>query len=386
MDFSESTLEIIKCQNCPIYSLGEEFKVAGRSIFLQGKPTCLTLMSDITEALVKCQGLSMPKQRKDEYLFCCSGYMSGCVGKIHIKYTRERKIAGSLTEQKESSDISTVRELINFSVFKTLSEPEIIELAAHFKTKDFRKNEIILRKGDRGEKFYIILSGRVEIIGDYGVSIATLGKGEVFGEMSLLTGSPVSAKVRAVEDTKTMYMFSNYFRLMLNRFSPLQMYFTRLLAKRLSQANIDRTREVAAGMTGNLSEISPAELLQALNMSQKTGVLSLTLPKGTARLLLNSGELISVRYDEWAGEKAFFEILKERRGDFKFKPSLPAKDVDTPPMGNFMYLLMEGMRRMDEESGEGEDRISQEDPEYHDDQDEESGRDDMDDGEELIFE
>ena len=278
--------------------------------------------------------------------------MNGCQGKIHLRYTRESKKSDPLAGQKKSGDAPIIRELLNFSIFKTLNEPEIIELAAYFKTKDFRKDEIILRKGDRGDKFYIILSGRVEIIGDYGVPIATLGKGEVFGEMSLLTGSPVSAKVKALEDTKTMYMYGNYFRLMLNRFSPLQMYFTRLLAKRLSQSNIDRSKEFAVGMTGNLSEISPPELLQALNMSQKTGILTLSLPRGSARLLIREGEIISAKYDYLAGEKALFEVLKEKRGDFKFKPGLPPKDMDTPRLGNFMYLLMEGMRWIDEESGQ----------------------------------
>jgi hypothetical protein len=194
------------------------------------------------------------------------------------------------------------------------------------------------------------MAGSVEIIGDYGVSISVLGKGEVFGEMSLLTGSPVSAKVRTVEDTTVMYMYGNYFRMMLNRFSPLQMYFTRLLAKRLSQSNIDRSREVNVGMAGNLSEISIAELLQALNMSQKTGVLSLKLSHGHARILIREGELVSAKYDDWIGDKAIYALMKEKNGEFKFKPGLSPKEMDLPKMGSFMYLLMEGMRQMDENS------------------------------------
>jgi CRP-like cAMP-binding protein len=256
--------------------------------------------------------------------------------------------------QQENAESSIAGELINFSIFKTLNEDEIKELASYFKIKSFRKNEIILRKGDRGEKFYIVVSGTVEIIGDYGVSIATLGKGEVFGEMSLLTGSPVSAKARAREDATVMYMNGNYFRMMLNRFSPLQMYFTRLLAKRLSQSNVDRSREINVGMGGNLSEISAEELLQALNMSQKTGILTMKLSRGTARILIREGELVSAKYDYWFGEKAIFELLKEKRGEFKFKPGLPPKEMDLPIMGNFMYLLMEGIRRMDEGSDQAE--------------------------------
>jgi CRP/FNR family transcriptional regulator, cyclic AMP receptor protein len=354
MNFLEASFEIVKNQDCPFYNLGDKFKVTGRSVFMMGKPSCLTLMSDITEALVKCQGSSRAKDPLIEHSFSCSGYMSGCPGKIQIRYTMERKTSTIRSNRNEAFDISIAQELINFSIFKTLTKPEIHELASYFKTKDFQKNEIVLRKGDRGEKFYIILSGSVEIIGDYGVSIATLGKGEVFGEMSLLTGSPVSAKVRAAEDTRVMYMLGNYFRMMLNRFSPLQLYFSRLLAKRLSQSNLDRSKEFATGMSGNLSEISAAELLQALNMSQKTGLLSLKLPRGAARILIRNGELVGAKYDYWSGKKAIFELLKEKRGEFKFKPGLPQKDMDTPAMGNFMFLMMEGMRLMDEGSDQPE--------------------------------
>jgi CRP/FNR family transcriptional regulator, cyclic AMP receptor protein len=350
MNFSESSFEIVKNQNCLFYSMGDKFEVTGRSVFMKGKPTCLTLMSDITEALVKCQGASHSKEGLSEHFFSCSGYMSGCPGKIQIQYTREKKTTEKISWQAETADNAVACELISFSIFKTLSEPEIKELASFFKTKKFRQNEIILRKGDRGEKFFVILSGNVEVVGDYGVSIATLGKGEVFGEMSLLTGSPVSAKIRAVEDTTVMYMYGNHFRIMLNRFSPLQMYFTRLLARRLSQSNIDRSKEVTVGMAGSLSEISVAELLQALNMSQKTGILSLKLPRGSARILIREGELLSAKYDYWIGEKAIFELLKEKSGEFKFKPGLPPKEMDLPAMGNFMYLLMEGIRLMDENS------------------------------------
>jgi CRP-like cAMP-binding protein len=287
--------------------------------------------------------------------------MSGCPGKIQIRYTREKPAAQTPAMQKEAAVNAIADELINFSIFKTLSDFEIKELASFFKKKKFQKNEIILRKGDRGEKFFVIMSGIVEIVGDYGVSISTLGKGEVFGEMSLLTGSPVSAKVRAFEDTTVMYMYGNDFRMMLNRFSPLQMYFTRLLAKRLSQANIDRSKEYAAGMTGNLSEISAAELLQALNMSQKTGVLSLKLSRGGARVLLRDGELVGAKYDDYAGKRAIFEVIKEKKGDFHFKPGLPPKEQDAPVMGNFMYLMMEGMRQMDENSTQSENRGPDED-------------------------
>ena len=59
-------------------------------------------------------------------------------------------------------------------------------------------NEIICKENEPGEEFYIILSGSVEISsGRNKQAITTLGQGDFFGEISLLTGTPRIASVRS---------------------------------------------------------------------------------------------------------------------------------------------------------------------------------------------
>jgi len=351
MNFKRSGFEIIENRNCPFYQKGDKFTVLGRSISLLGKPTCLTLMSDVTQTLVNCQNSENSKTAENaKHEFTCSGYQTGCPGTIRLKYYRGESQTTS-PEKPLDRDISPlVDDLKNFSIFKTLSGHEFKEIISYFKIKKFAKNQIILRKGDRGENLYVILSGKVDIIGNYGVTITSLTRGEIFGEMSLLTGNPVSTKVKVVEDTKTMYMSGSYFRMMLNRFSPLQMYFARLMVQRLAKSNIERAKEFSTAISGNLSEINTTELLQALNLAQKHGVLTLALPKGEARISFRDGEPVSVNYSGKTGEEAFFEILKHKRANFKFSPGLPPSEMDAPVVGDFMYLLMEGMNRIDSSS------------------------------------
>lgn len=356
MDFKESSFKIIKNHNCPLYQNGEEFKVLGRSIALSGKPACLTLMSDVMEALINCQGIQTVIQSAPaEHIFNCSGYKTGCPGTIRIKYEKIQKTATPAAPQIDTELSAMSEELNNFSIFKTLSDHEVEEIVSYFKIKEFKKGQIILRKGDRGENLFIILSGEVEIIGDYGIPIAKLGRGEIFGEMSLLTGNPVSTKVKVVEDTKTMCMSGNYFRMILSRFSPLQMYFTRLLARRLAKSNIEKSKQFSSGMSGNLSEITSTELLQALNMTQKTGVLKLNFPKGDARISILEGNVVHAAFLEMTGEDAFFEIVKQKRGNFKFKPGLPPNEMNAEKIADFMYLIMEAMNRFDEETYQPDD-------------------------------
>jgi hypothetical protein len=69
----------------------------------------------------------------------------------------------------------------------------------------FDKGDLIMKEGDYGLSIYKILVGQVQIfkhLGDTEITLATLGPGEVFGEMTFLKKllEPRSASARAVED------------------------------------------------------------------------------------------------------------------------------------------------------------------------------------------
>jgi uncharacterized repeat protein (TIGR04076 family) len=348
MNFKETRIQVATNNNCPLYQTGDEFKIIGRTMSLMGKAACLTLMNDVVSSLTAFQkGIETSQSGKQQELtFNCSGGKTGCPGTIRLHHLTEG--SSDATGKKAHPLPENIQELNNFSIFKTLKDDEVAEIVSFFKIQAFKTGQIILRKGDRGEKLFIVLSGSVEIIGDYGTPIAILGKGEIFGEMSLLTGNPVSTKVRVLEDTKTMVISASHFRMILNRYSPLQMYFARLLVQRLAKSNIERSKQVSSGMAGNLSEITTTELLQALNMSQKTGALTLSFPKGEARISLREGDIIHAEFRDRIGEEAFFEIIKEKRGKFQFKPILATQEITAPKIGEFMYLMMEAMNRIDD--------------------------------------
>ncbi len=340
--FPNLLYKIIWENNCPHYNLEDRIKLTGQSIFFpDGKPTCFILVSDIIQVNEKYKNLDTDAG----YAFKCSG----CTGSIRIAYTKEDD---DELKQLDPQTANMISLLADFPMFHPLDRDDIKYLAAFLKIREYEPGEIVMNKGDPGKNLYILSSGKVEVVGDAGLSIAFMGKGEVFGEMSLLSGKPAGATIKVVEPSTILYLSSKDFRNILNRIPSLQMYFTNLLAQRLNEIHDVRSKEFASGMVGKLSEMPPSELFQTLNANQKTGVISLELSKGNASLSFREGGLIKASYSNKEGKDAFYETLKEKQGRFKFIPGLPKEEKNLDELGDFMWLLMEGMRKIDEEEEE----------------------------------
>jgi CRP-like cAMP-binding protein len=72
----------------------------------------------------------------------------------------------------------------------------------------FRRNEVIFHQGDPGNALHVVTDGAVKIVlpspeGEEAI-IATMRRGDFFGELALLDGAPHSATATAVESTETL--------------------------------------------------------------------------------------------------------------------------------------------------------------------------------------
>ncbi len=106
------------------------------------------------------------------------------------------------------------------------------------------------------------------------------------------------------------------------------------------------------GFSGQLEDLPPAELMQTINMNQKTGTLLFDFPTGSASISFNNGQIIDANCGSQKNEAAFFTILQHNRGGFKFSKDLPSLIKDNAPIGDFMSLLMEGLQKIDEDEEE----------------------------------
>jgi MFS family permease len=90
------------------------------------------------------------------------------------------------------------------SFFAPLPEPVIERLATDLQPSEAPAGTVIFRRGDEGDRFFVIESGSVEVLPGDEPSVR-LGPGDFFGEIALLRDVPRTATVTAVEDT---YMYS----------------------------------------------------------------------------------------------------------------------------------------------------------------------------------
>lgn len=86
----------------------------------------------------------------------------------------------------------------------------------------YTDGQVIIKEGSFGEGTYVVLEGRVEIskkINNQKFVITTLGKGDVFGEMSFIDRQPRSASVTAIGDVKTGILDKDFLEREINKTS-----------------------------------------------------------------------------------------------------------------------------------------------------------------------
>jgi CRP-like cAMP-binding protein len=95
--------------------------------------------------------------------------------------------------------------LAGFAMFGDLSTAQLQQVAHTFDEAVYPEGERILRQGLTGSGFFVILDGEAAIVVD-GQQRATLGRGEYFGEVSILLGESPVADVVALRPMRCLVL------------------------------------------------------------------------------------------------------------------------------------------------------------------------------------
>lgn len=124
--------------------------------------------------------------------------------------------------------------------FGGLDEKKRKAIAAQGKELSYKAGDSIVDEGTMGVGFYLILDGKVEVRKGSNV-LATLGKGQFFGEMSLIDEQPRTADVFAVAPTNCWALTSWSFAALVKTNPEIALAMLKEMVKRLRVAQSSPT-------------------------------------------------------------------------------------------------------------------------------------------------
>ncbi len=166
---------------------------------------------------------------------------AGAVARALDKFTRERLV---------NNLISTA------PLFRTLDRTQRIDLVRRFVAHEVAAGTDLIREGEVAQGLYVVLFGAVDVTkrdGNEKVMLATLGPGDVFGEMSLLNQAPASATVSAAQRSTVLLLAGEYVGRLTETMPALKQYLEALGDEREMDTRL--WLESGAGQVELLDEI-----------------------------------------------------------------------------------------------------------------------------------
>jgi CRP-like cAMP-binding protein len=137
-----------------------------------------------------------------------------------------------------------VKQLKETSLGETLSASEAADIVQSAKKRDVARGSFLFRAGEKGNALFVILEGSLDVVlgtPENGTVVASLGPGQIVGEMEIMTGSLRMASLLATIDTQALELSGATFEAMVkeNRPAATKLVYTisKTLARRLAMVN-----------------------------------------------------------------------------------------------------------------------------------------------------
>jgi CRP-like cAMP-binding protein len=120
-------------------------------------------------------------------------------------------------------------------LFSNCSKKELEAIAGIADEIDLPKGKTLIREGERGREFFVLLEGTADVFKGKR-KISTMGPGDFFGEIALISDSPRTATVVARTPLRALVITDRAFRTLLEQQPQLQVKVLQALAERLNSA------------------------------------------------------------------------------------------------------------------------------------------------------
>jgi CRP-like cAMP-binding protein len=253
--------------------------------------------------------------------------------------------------------MSTSRDFFGFCT--SLTRIELKALGEFSVVQHIPSGTTIYSAGDPGDTLCIISRGMVEVVPERSndaVASTYLSRGDIFGDLEVLSNLPRTHLVRARDNVSLRVFHSRHLDDLMRRVPSFFRYLSERLATRLLQA---RDLAIAGShcreLSGSLSQFDLVTIYQTITNSSQTGELSIRDQRGKllGAFWFEEGQPRSGQFHHLTGEEAFVQLFLEPnvRGAFSFDSAAasPTATKDQPVIArNPQELLLSSMQQRDE--------------------------------------
>src|SRR5690348_12595596 len=164
----------------------------------------------------------------------------------------------------ETTEQSAVELLRSVPLFADLEEGELERFSHVAVPRSFPAGTRVFHEGDSSDACYIVSEGSFRVTGEHSdgraITLATLGPGEIFGELAMLDGDTRSASAESITDGTLLALPANDVRSLLGRNPEIALKLVAGLVRRLRAANMRLSRQsfqtVPSRVAGILAQLS----------------------------------------------------------------------------------------------------------------------------------
>jgi cAMP-dependent protein kinase regulator len=118
-------------------------------------------------------------------------------------------------------------------LFSECSKKELGEIARLADEIDVGAGEVLTSEGASGREFFVLVDGAADVHRN-GLKVSTLGSGDFFGEISLVSDRPRTATVTTTAPGRLLVVTDRAFRELMRKLPSIQLKVLTALADRLA--------------------------------------------------------------------------------------------------------------------------------------------------------
>ena len=122
-------------------------------------------------------------------------------------------------------------------LFAAASKQELAEIASIADEIDLPEGKVLIKEGDTGREFFVLIDGTAEVA-RAGKKVASIGPGDFFGEIALISKTPRNATITTTSAVRALVITDRAFRQLLDHSPQIQIGVLTALAERLAPTTL----------------------------------------------------------------------------------------------------------------------------------------------------